>query len=167
MRVPREVPEPGEINALKTYLRLLRYAKRFWPVVVLVLTLSLTTAFVDVLPQQVIGVAINKLTASASHEAVTQPNAQSTQETIPEATQPKRSQIPIAPILDRLSDRAHQKWLPDQDSGIVMLYVFGAAFLGLFLVSSCISMVRVASSSCSRLFRRPQASLWFVWSSIS
>lgn len=128
--------EDTEIHAVKTYWRLLKYVKPYWHWMLLTLLLSLMTAFTGLLPQQVIGIAVNDLTKQTPIE---------TEETLP-ASGKKRvgkkrpTEIPIAPAVYKSIDLATNKWFPKSDPTLVKFLTFGAVFIALFIISMIISI---------------------------
>jgi len=124
------------VDAKGTYLRLLRYARPYWPWVALILCLSLFTAFVGILPQQIIGIAVDEL-AGLAGERQAPPGG----ETSVERPAPAPSQIPLARYVQQVTENV-ARWLNADASGEVTFYLLGASFLALFLISNGVSVVQ-------------------------
>ncbi|MDA1192526.1 MAG: ABC transporter ATP-binding protein [Candidatus Poribacteria bacterium] len=147
-------PMPDEdgkynVNFKKTYFRLLAYAKPYWAAVGLILALSLASAFLGVLPAQVMGVAVNEITGFGrldSQETTPDTSAQAAPERVESAANKRparpRVELPVTPYVRRLADYASLHWLQDVHPAIATASVLVAAFLGLFLVSTLIDVVQ-------------------------
>lgn len=129
----------ADLHVKQTYFRLLRYARPYLPWVALVIVLAMFTAFVGILPQQIIGVAVNELVS------VVRPQESSSPEVTPRATERARrppSQIPLTPYVERAAEYVSTRWLPLGNSDYVTFYVLAGTFLALFLLSNGITIVQ-------------------------
>jgi len=142
-------PDGRSTHPLKTYLRLLRYSRPYLHWVFLVVCLSMFTAFVGVLPQQVIGVAVDELAAVTRQGGADEGRAEEERPALRESAgtgdriaRPRGSQIMLAPYVKRLSKHVATNWFPEHNAGYVMFYILGAGFMLLYLVSSSISIVQ-------------------------
>lgn len=132
---PRKPPE----HAGRTYLRLLGFARPYRLWILLILALSLFTAFVGVFPHQVIGVAINHLTGIANSRETQDHNAPPGR---PDSVKPPSSQLPLTPYVNRLTRYASRKWPLLGDPEHAIFYVLGATFLILFIISHGFGIVQ-------------------------
>ena len=127
-------PDP-KVEFRKTYGRLLRYAKpyTFWILVILVA--SLASAFMSVLPAQVMGVAVDKIFEGASRAEAPAGGGE------PPAFR-RSIELPIAPHIDAFSDWVAENWMQGSDEKIVSASVLVIAFLLLFASSRGLGVVQ-------------------------
>jgi len=121
-----------------TYLRLLRYAKPYLPVVILMMVLAFVAAFVGVLPMQVIGAA----TAEAREvlrgdDSGVQAEGAAAGERAKSARMP--SQVSIMPLVRGAANWLGERWSPEGGKALVTFAVLGVFYLGLTLIRSAVS----------------------------
>ncbi len=124
-----------------TYLRLLRYAKPYLAIVILMMILTLVAAFVGVLPPQIIGAA----TAEA-REALRSDDSSGEAEGVGRLREPNapraRSQVSIMPLVRRAAAWLENRWSPAAGRSFVTFVVLGFLFLGLTLMRSGVSVAQ-------------------------
>ena len=118
-----------------TYFRLLQYARPYWPWILVVLLLSLLTAFLSILPAQVLGVAVNEITGFGS-------GAPRRGESGSGPVVPHGTVLPLAPYLLEAVQHASDTWLRAADPAVVMAAVLVCAFLVLSVVSKAVSILQ-------------------------
>ncbi len=132
------VDDGRKVNFRQTYPRLLRYAKPYWRLVGLILVLSLVTAFMSVLPPQVMGVAVNEITGNGGM----MPDAAPSVDERPDVAPDPRKPLPIAPYMRRAARHVASQWMPESHPTVVIATVLVAAFLVLFVVSRVFSAIQ-------------------------
>ncbi|MBT7101224.1 ABC transporter ATP-binding protein [Candidatus Poribacteria bacterium] len=129
-----------KVNFRQTYPRLLRYARPYWRLVALILALSLVTAFLSVLPPQVMGVAVDEITGFGRLAGDHAP-AQTTDErsgVVPDL----RKSLPIVPYMQRAAAYMASTWLTESSPAVVSATVLVGAFLVLFVISRVFSAIQ-------------------------
>ena len=134
-----------KVEFQKTYGRLLKYAKpyTFWILVILIA--SLASAFMSVLPAQVMGVAIDKIFEGAreNEQGVERParEAERAQGSDEPSFRP-RVELPITPHINAFADWVAENWMRDSEEKIVSAVVLVLAFLLLFAASRVLGVVQ-------------------------
>ena len=134
------VDDGRKINFRETYPRLLRYARPYWRLVALILVLSLVTAFLSVLPPQVMGVAVDEITGFG-RLADDDPPGQTTDGQAAVAPDLRKS-LPIAPYMKRAAAYISTTWLTESPPAVVSATVLVGAFLLLFVISRVFSAIQ-------------------------
>lgn len=136
-------------KSLKTYIRLLRYAKPYLHLAAFILIVSMITSLVSILPVQIMGVAIDTMWTgyrTSTGEDAPESIPARTSETQPVArrgaTPTFNKSLPVAPAIHRITDYVSRNWLPDQNPLIVTFYVLATIFLLLHLSTTGISIAR-------------------------
>ncbi len=128
------------IKSAKTYLRLLRYARPYWYLALIVLILSGISSFTSILPTQVTGVAINKIWEAGSEriQSDTPNDTMVTRDTSPKGRGSKT--LTIEPIINKATDYVANKWMPNRNRFIVTFVVLAMSFLFFYLLENTISV---------------------------
>lgn len=128
-------------KSLKTYIRLVSYSKPYLYLVIIVLFLSAAASFLSILPNQIMGLAIEEIRSAE----VFRPNKGASELSSPRpdgSLTRVKSSLPIAPTVRKAADYMAKHWLPSQNPFIVTFYTLALAFLLLHLTSTGISITR-------------------------
>ena len=130
-----------KVEFRKTYGRLLKYAKpyTFWILVILIA--SLASAFMSVLPAQVMGVAVDKISGAEERREAEIERAERAEQTEQPGFRPT-VELPIAPHIDAFADWVAENWMQGSDEKIVSAVVLVLAFLLLFAASRGLGVVQ-------------------------
>lgn len=130
-----------KVEFRKTYGRLLKYAKpyTFWILVILIA--SLASAFMSVLPAQVMGVAVDKISEAEERREAEIERAERAEQTEQPGFRPT-VELPIAPHIDAFADWVAENWMQGFDEKIVSAVVLVLAFLLLFAASRGLGVVQ-------------------------
>jgi ATP-binding cassette, subfamily B, bacterial MsbA len=133
---PRPMDEGQTVRMRQAYGRLLRYARPYWHWAAAVLLLAMVTAAIDVLPMQVLGVAIDEITGFGDESFLSSPESPSLSEG-PEAERTPRNtvSIPIAPYLRQAARLVAANVSSDTSRAIILAGVLAGSFLMLFVLS--------------------------------
>ena len=134
-------------ESLKTYIRLLGYARPYLHLAAFVLLLSIATSLISVLPTQIMGVAIDEMRAADMLRSALE-RTEGVDSGIPEtriptrtATAPRaRKSLTITPAVRRATEYVSENWMPDRNPFVVTFYVLAAGFLILHFASVGISI---------------------------
>jgi len=128
------------IKSAKTYIRLLRYARPYWYLALIVLILSGITSFTSILPTQVTGVAINKIWEAGSEKIQSDTPNRAIE---PRNTSPRgggSKTLTIEPIINKVTDYVANRWMPNRNRFIVTFVVLAMSFLFFYLLENAISV---------------------------
>ncbi|MDR4505121.1 MAG: ABC transporter ATP-binding protein/permease [Candidatus Scalindua sp.] len=123
-----------------TYFRLLGYLKPYWRRTLIIILLSATSAYIAVLPTQILGIAVDEIRLSdqsgqngdSSHESIEfESGSRSSGRTSP---------IPLSRPLLTASDYVHERWFGDYHSTLFMLIFLAASFILMHTLGSGITM---------------------------
>lgn len=136
-----------EFHSKGTYVRLLCYLKPYWRRVIVILLLSIISAFVAVLPIQILGIAVDEIRMADRHanrnvettHALSLP-AQKANMSGDEPVLKKKYSIPMAKPLLKMSGYIHNHWFLEHNAIMVTLVFLASGFLVLHAISSCISL---------------------------
>ena len=112
-----------------TYIRLLGYLKPYWHKSVIILILSAISAYIAVLPTQILGIAVDEIkiadkylknTQSVRHDAIL-PNKTHAHE--------QKSAIPLSKPLLTVSQYIHTHWFKSYNTTIVTLLFLAVSFI--------------------------------------
>lgn len=129
----------------KTYFRLLRYIRPHMHMAVFVLILSIISAYISVLPTQLMGVAIDEINSAvrpATDEEDIQQANNSDGTTVPRRPPNLKRSLPIAPTIRKIAYYIWENWMSSRNPYYVTFYVIAASFLLLHLTTSLISVIR-------------------------
>ena len=121
MRAPSESEDDRKPKVIRTYARLLGYARPYRRRIIILCLLALVTSLISVLPYQLFGIAINELRG----EAKTGP----------------RSKLVLARPTRALSGYARDRWFAEADPTVVMMWVLGGVYLVLHCGGTLLSVV--------------------------
>jgi subfamily B ATP-binding cassette protein MsbA len=140
---PSPSDEQRQLHPARTYLRLMRYVAPYWHWLALTIVLSVLTALTGILPQQVIGVAVNEL-AGRGGEIRSESAASGGVPAAPSRPPARRERrgIPIAPALHDAVDLVTTEWFPGGNAVLGTYATYGAAFLLIFLLSNGVSVLQ-------------------------
>jgi len=124
---------------MRTYLRLLGYARPFLPLVILMIVLAFVSSFIGVIPTQVIGAATTQAyEVLAGGESENQSPGVAPRQ---RAVAPMRTQVSIMPLVNKATG-----WLEARSSGeeklLASFIILGAIYLGLTLISGGVSVAQ-------------------------
>ena len=136
-------PQKSSSNS-STYFRLLCYLIPYWRRTLIILALSAISAFIAVLPIQILGIVVDEIKIADRIMHTTETNQQVSRQTgdfdteslVGENTSP----IPLSKPLLTASDYVHDRWFESKDSTIFMLIFLGASFLVMHTIGSGITM---------------------------
>ena len=129
-----------EFHSKGTYVRLLCYLKPYWRRVIVILLLSIISAFVAVLPIQILGIAVDEIRMADRHANSSVSPAQKANTPGDEPALKKKYSIPMAKPLLKMSGYIHNHWFLEHNAIMVTLVFLASGFLVLHAISSCISL---------------------------
>lgn len=130
-----------KVEFRKTYGRLLKYAKPYTFWILIILIASLASAFMSVLPAQVMGVAVDKISGAEERREAEIERAERAEQTEQPGFRPT-VELPIAPHIDAFADWVAENWMQGFDEKIVSAVVLVLAFLLLFAASRGLGVVQ-------------------------
>ncbi|MDO8745407.1 MAG: ABC transporter transmembrane domain-containing protein, partial [Candidatus Brocadiaceae bacterium] len=124
-----------------TYIRLLSYLRPYRHKVVIILILSAISAYIAVLPTQILGIAVDEIkiadkylkNTQADRHDVTLPNNSHAHE--------QKSAIPLSKPILTASHYIHAHWFESYNSTIVTLLFLAGSFIIIHAVSAGIMLV--------------------------
>lgn len=128
------------IKGLKTYIRLLRYARPYLHLAALVFLMSLFSSLISILPTQMMGVAIDEIMAAGRSSSDRDVSRDQIPSARPSVAPNIQKSLPVAPAIRGAADYVYRNWMPGQNRFIVTFYVLATAFLSLNLISAGISV---------------------------
>jgi len=123
-----------------TYIRLLGYLKPYWRRVAVVLLLSVVSAYVAVLPTQILGVAVDEIRKFDRYANNSASSGREVRMAADESAPGRKNPIPIAKSLLGVSESIHGRWFAERNPVIVTLIFLAASFIILHAMSSVISL---------------------------
>jgi len=123
-----------------TYFRLLCYLVPYWRRTLLVLLLSVISAYIAVLPIQILGIVVDEIKIADKLIKNTDTSYQNNEIDTDGITERHTSPIPLSKPLLTASDHVHEHWFEDYDSTVFMLIFLGASFLVMHTFGSGITM---------------------------
>ncbi len=138
-------PRPGDdvktdVNYKETYFRLLKYARPYLHLIIVVVVLALISSFIGILPDQVMGVAVDNIfqftTQTETREEVTEPIADG------QIRGTFNRDLPITPYIDRVADYIAVNWFPQYTPAVIASLTLVLFFLILFIISRAISVIQ-------------------------
>ncbi len=125
--------------ARSTYFRLLRYLIPYWRRTLIILLLSVASAYIAVLPTQILGIVVDEIKIADRFLKTTDTNLKIESET-DSLSDENTSPIPLSKPLLTASEYVHARWFEDNNSTIFMLIFVGASFLIMHTFGSGITM---------------------------
>ena len=136
-------PQKSSSNS-STYFRLLCYLIPYWRRTLIILALSAISAFIAVLPIQILGIVVDEIKIADRIMHTTETNQQVSRQTgdfdTGSLADENTSPIPLSKPLLTASDYVHNRWFENKDSTIFMLIFLGASFLVMHTIGSGITM---------------------------
>ena len=136
-------PQKSSSNS-STYFRLLCYLIPYWRRTLIILALSAISAFIAVLPIQILGIVVDEIKIADRIMHTTETNQQVSRQTgdfdTDSLADENTSPIPLSKPLLTASDYVHNRWFENKDSTIFMLIFLGASFLVMHTIGSGITM---------------------------
>jgi len=124
-----------------TYFRLLCYLIPYWRRTLIILLLSVVSAYVAVLPIQILGIAVDEIKIADKFIKNQETGHQSSKSDSDSLTAEHKSPIPLSKPLLTASDVVHERWFESYNSTYFMLVFLGASFLVMHTIGSGIIMV--------------------------
>lgn len=124
-----------------TYIRLLIYLKPYWHKSVFVLVLSAISAYVTVLPTQILGIAVDEIRTADPLIKNTSDNPSDNESLPPSPVTRQKNNIPLSKPLMSASGAIHQHWFNGYNRTIVTLIFLAACFIIIHAVNSGITLV--------------------------
>ncbi|MDE1889919.1 MAG: ABC transporter ATP-binding protein [Planctomycetota bacterium] len=127
-------------HSKNTYVRLLGYLRPYWHKSVIILILSAISAYIAVLPTQILGIAVDEIRIADKYLKNTQANW--SDEMSPDKTQShkQKSPIPLSKPLVSASHYIHKHWFESYNATIVTLAFLAASFILMHIANSGITV---------------------------
>ncbi|MCP4265350.1 MAG: hypothetical protein GY777_07220 [Candidatus Brocadiaceae bacterium] len=126
--------------ASKTYFRLLRYLIPYWRRTLIILLLSVASAYIAVLPTQILGIVIDEIKIADRFLKSPETNDLNSESETDSLTDEHISPIPLSKPLLTASGYVHERWFEYNNPTIFMLIFLGASFLIMHTFGSGITM---------------------------
>ncbi len=126
--------------ASKTYFRLLRYLIPYWRRTLIILLLSVASAYIAVLPTQILGIVIDEIKIADRFIKSTETNDINSESEKESQSDEHISPIPLSKPLLTASGYVHERWFEYNNPTIFMLIFLGASFLIMHTFGSGITM---------------------------
>jgi len=110
-----------DIPSKSTYIRLLGYLRPYWHRSVIILILSAISAYIAVLPTQILGIAVDEIKIADKYLKNTQSELHSETSTIKTHAYEQKNSIPLSKPLLTASRYIHTHWFESYNSTIVTL----------------------------------------------
>ncbi|MHC4268903.1 MAG: ABC transporter ATP-binding protein [Planctomycetota bacterium] len=123
-----------------TYFRLLRYLIPYWRRTLIILLLSVASAYIAVLPTQILGIVIDEIKIADRFLKNSETNDLNSESETDSLSDEQISPIPLSKPLLTASGYVHERWFEDNNSTIFMLIFLGASFLIMHTFGSGITM---------------------------
>jgi len=123
-----------------TYFRLLCYLIPYWRRTLIVLLLSVISAYIAVLPIQILGIVVDEIKIADRFTKNPEVSQQASDFETDSLTDEHISPIPLSKPLLTASDYVHERWFGDHNSTLFMLIFLGASFLVMHTFGSGITM---------------------------
>ena len=123
-----------------TYFRLLCYLIPYWRRTLIILLLSIISAYVAVLPIQILGIAVDEIKIADKFIKNQETGHQVDKSDSDTLTAEHKSPIPLSKPLLTASDVVHERWFESYNPTYFMLIFLGASFLFIHTIGSGIVM---------------------------
>src|SRR3990172_11845077 len=117
------------IPSKNTYIRLLGYLRPYWHKSVIILILSAISAYIAVLPTQILGIAVDEIKIADKYLKNTQTKLHSETSTIKTHAYEQKNSIPLSKPLLTASHYIHTHWFKSYNSTIVTLLLLAVSFI--------------------------------------
>src|SRR3972149_9252053 len=130
-----------DIPSKSTYIRLLGYLRPYWHKSVIILILSAISAYIAVLPTQILGIAVDEIKIADKYLKNTQADRHDV--TLPNKTHAyeQKSAIPLSKPLLTVSHYIHAHWFKSYNTTIVTLLFLAVSFIFMHAASGGIMLV--------------------------
>ena len=118
-----------DVPSKSTYIRLLGYLKPYWRKSIIILLLSALSAYIAVLPTQILGIAVDEIKIADKYLKSTQTELHV--EILPNKTHAheQKSAIPLSKPILTASHYIHTHWFKSYNSTIVTLIFLAVSFI--------------------------------------
>ena len=130
-----------DIPSKSTYIRLLGYLKPYWHKSVIILILSAISAYIAVLPTQILGIAVDEIKIADKYLKNTTTELHSETSTIKTHAYEQKNSIPLSKPLLTASHYIHTHWFKSYNSTIVTLLFLAGSFIIIHAASGGIMLV--------------------------
>jgi subfamily B ATP-binding cassette protein MsbA len=137
-KIINTIPTGKPVNG--TYFRLLCYLTPYWRRTLIVMLLSVISAYIAVIPIQILGIVVDEIKIVDRFTKNADVSQQSSEIDTDSLTDEHISPIPLSKPLLTASDYVHNNWFEDYDSTVFMLIFLGASFLVMHTFGSGITM---------------------------
>ncbi len=122
-----------------TYIRLLGYLKPYWYKSAIILTLSAVSAYIAVLPTQILGIAVDEIRIADT--LIKTPNNSSEENSHDKnILHGQKNPIPLSKPLLRASHYVHKYWFESYNATIITLAFLAVSFTVMHIFHSGISL---------------------------
>ncbi len=130
----------NKAHSKNTYVRLLDYQRPYWHKSVIILILSAISAYIAVLPTQILGIAVDEIKIADKY--LKNPQANWSDEIPPNKTQShkQKSPIPLSKPLVSASHYIHKHWFENYNATIITLAFLAASFILMHIANSGITV---------------------------
>ncbi len=112
-----------------TYIRLLGYLKPYWHKSIIILILSAVSAYIAVLPTQILGIAVDEIKIADKYSKKTKPDLSGELQSNQSHSLDQKSAIPLSKPLVAISRSIHTHWFGNYNSTIVTLAFLAVSFI--------------------------------------
>src|SRR5574341_275993 len=130
-----------EIPSKNTYIRLLSYLRPYWHKSLIILVLSAISAYIAVLPTQILGIAVDEIKIADKFIKKTQTNISEEKPSNGTHSLEQKSPIPLSKPLVTASHYIHKHWFEGYNSTIVTLVFLAVSFILMHISNSGITLV--------------------------
>lgn len=130
----------GMNKTKNTYIRLLGYLKPYWHKSAIILILSAVTAYIAVLPTQILGIAVDEIKIADKYMKKPQANLSEEKPFNKTYFPEQKNPIPLSKPLVTASHYIHKHWFEDYNPTIVMLVFLAVSFILMHAFNSGITL---------------------------
>lgn len=130
-----------DISSKNTYIRLLGYLRPYWHKSVVILILSAVSAYIAVLPTQILGIAVDEIKIVDEYLKKTQTKLSEGKPSGTTQSLEQRNPIPISKPLLAASHYIHTHWFESYNSIVVTLAFLAASFILMHIFHTGIMLV--------------------------
>lgn len=130
-----------DISSKNTYIRLLGYLKPYWHKSAIILILSAVSAYVAVLPTQILGIAVDEIKMADKFIKTMPSNPSEEKSSDKTYLHEQKSPIPLSKPLLAASHSIHKHWFESYNSTIVTLAFLAVSFIFMHTFHSGITLI--------------------------
>lgn len=130
-----------DISSKNTYIRLLGYLKPYWHKSAIILILSAVSAYVAVLPTQILGIAVDEIKMADKFIKTMPSNPSEEKSSDKTYLHEQKSPIPLSKPLLAASHSIHKHWFESYNSTIVTLAFLAVSFIFMHTFHSGIMLI--------------------------